>query len=318
MTLPYTLRLICLLAVVTGALHAALQGALAANARRVTRRLRGWPARQRERVLLLVQMGPPVAALLFAGAFCAPEYLRHEANHATEGVSWACLTAACAALVWFGATAASGMRVWLRTVRLTRACRRAATVVRRHAGIPVLAVSESEAVLALAGVRRPVILVSQALLGSDGLDEAALQVALDHERVHALRRDNWKLLALQFVPRLPGSDWLEQWQIAADCAADDDAAQGDVERRLLLAETLVRVARGAGPRRPPVLCTALTSGEAGLQERVERLMGDRAEARGTSGATIAAMAMIAAAALAAALSASPWIYGVCERILHLG
>ncbi|MGB9144567.1 MAG: hypothetical protein WCC14_01985, partial [Acidobacteriaceae bacterium] len=87
MTLPYTLRLICLLVVVTGVVHAALQGALTANARRVMRMLRGWPARQQERILLCLQMGPPAAALLFAGALCAPQYLRHEANHAAEGVS---------------------------------------------------------------------------------------------------------------------------------------------------------------------------------------------------------------------------------------
>ncbi len=318
MTLPYTLRLICLLLVVTGALDAALQGALAAYARRARLLLQGWSAEQRERILFWFQAGPPAVALLFAGAFCAPQYLRHEANHAAEAVSWGCLMAACAALVWFGATAASGLRVWLRTVRFARACRRTATPVRRHAGIPVLAVSESEAVMALAGFRRPAILVSEALLERDGLGEAALEVALDHERAHARRRDNWKLLALQFVPRLPGSRWMQHWQIAADCAADEDAAQGDVERRLLLAETLVRVARRARPRRPTVLCTALSSGEAGLQERVDRLIGARAEVRGTRAATMVATLTIAAGALAAALSASPWIYGVCERILHLG
>jgi len=318
MTLPYTLRLICLLVVVTGVVHAALQGALTANARRVMRMLRGWPARQQERILLCLQMGPPAAALLFAGALCAPQYLRHEANHAAEGVSWACVALACAALIWFAATAASGLRVWLRTVRFTRACRRSATVVGRHAGIPVLAVSESEAVVALAGFRRPAILVSRKLLERDGLGEEALQVAFEHERAHAQHRDNWKLLALSFVPQLPGSGWMQHWQIAADCVADDDAAQGDVERGLLLAETLVRVARCAGRRGRPVLCTALSSGEAGLRERVERLTGEREELPGTRGATIAAMMVFAAVAIAAAVSASPWVYEVCERILHLG
>lgn len=318
MTLPYTLRLICLLAVVMGVILAALQGALAANARRVLRMLRGWPARQQERILLCLQTGPAAAALLFAGAFCAPQYLRHEANHAAEGVSWGCVALACMALLWFGAAAASGLRAWVRTMRFTRACRRSATVVRRHAGIPVLAVSESEAVVALAGFWQPVILVSRRLLESDGLDEAALQVALDHERAHAQHRDNWKLLAMSFVPRLPGSGWMQDWQFAADWAADDDAAQGDVERSLVLAETLVRVARLVGRRGRPVLCTALSSGEAGLQERVERLTGEREELPGTRGATIAMMVVLAAGAIAAAVSASPWVYDVCERILHLG
>ena len=319
MNLPYILRLICLLAVVTGALDVVVQGALAPNARRVLRMLRAWPARQQERILFSLQIGPPVAALLFAGAFCAPQYLRHEANHAAEGVSWSCVVAACAALVWFGASLASGLRAWVRTMRFTRACRRSSAVVRSHAGIPLLAVNESDAVVALAGFWRPVILVSQRLLERDGLDEAALQVALDHERAHAKHWDNWKLLALSFVPRLArGGTWLEHWQHAADWAADDDAAQGDMERRLLLAETLVRVARCAGRRGRPVLCTALSSGEAGLQERVERLIGDRAEVPATRGAMIAAMVVFAAGAIAAAVSASPWVYGVCERILHLG
>lgn len=318
MILPYTLRLICLLVVMTGVVHAALQSALAANTRRVQRMLRGWPARQQERILLCLQMGPMAAALLFAGALCAPQYLRHEANHAAEGVSWGCVALACAALAWFGTTAVSGLRVWLRTLRFTRACRRSATLVRRHAGIPVLAVSESEAVVALAGFRRPAILVSRKLVAGDGLDEEALRVAFEHERAHAKQRDNWKLLALQFVPKLPGSAWMQQWQITADWAADDDAAQGDVERRLLLAETLVRVARCAGRRGRPVLCTALSSGEAGLQERVERLTGEREELPATRGTTIAAMVMLAAGAIAATVSASPWVYEVCERILHLG
>lgn len=320
MNLPYALRLICLTAVVTGLMAAALEGLLAAGAGRVLRLLRGWSARQRERALFRIQMAPLTMALLLAGAVCVPEYVRYEPRGTTEGVSGTCVAMAGLALLWLTWRVPGALLAVLRTAMLTRVWRRTADETRR--GVPVVTVERAGATVALAGLTRPVILVSRE--ARETLSEAAMEVALDHERAHAAHGDNWKLLALRLLPRMPwtftgGGRWMRLWQEAAEWAADDAAAGGVRERRLLLAETLVRVARAAGAPGTGIIQTALSCGEAELAARVERLVGC-APRSGEAGAGrwVPAALLALAAGVASAAAAAPWVYEVSERILHLG
>lgn len=324
MNLSYTFRLLCILTVAAGLVTAALQMLLSLNARILLRRLEASGARRRERILYLVQVAPLLLGCFVAGALCLPEYLRWEPAHETEPVSWVCLLLTAGVALWFGSAILRGLRAALRTLRFARACRRSGRIVEpAGSGIPVRALVDPNPPVCLIGFLHPLVVISTDLLEAGGLHPGALDVALDHERAHALHRDNWKLLSLCFLPRLPRrfgrSDfWQQHWQKAADWAADDDAARGDPARSFLLAEALVRTARAVRGSSGSVLCTALTSAEAGLATRIDRLLRPPQASR--SGGASLSFGLGAAVFLAVGASAIvfPWIYSLSERILHLG
>lgn len=325
MSLPYMLRLFCLVAVVTGLVHAILQAAIAVKARGILRLLGPLSARARERALYLIQTAPLAAALLFVGACCIPEYLRNEPDSGTEGVSRLCLVLAAMALAWFGSSLLRGLRMMLRTARLRQALRPSESVQSVSEGtLPMLMVEEPKHLVALVGLFRPVILISQDM--AETLHGRALAVALDHEKSHARQWDNWKLLSLSFLPRLPltGGRWMQLWQEAAEWAADEDAVGSDSSRRLLLAETLVRVARRASLPEPALIQTALSCAAANLETRVMRLLreplSDEANpgTRRRSRSLFLLLGVLLIACLGIALAFSPWIYAASESLLHLG
>ncbi len=319
MTLSYTLRLLCLLAVVTGTVTALVQILLACNARFVSRHLETAAARSRERVLYVLQIAPLFVAVLVGGALFLPEYLLYEPTRGAEPVSWLSLVLAAAVGLWFGTAALRGLRIALRTLRFIAACRRCGRSVPQAGRLtPILALTEPILPVALIGFLRPFILISADLLEAGGLNSGCLQVALDHERSHALHHDNWKLLSLSFLPRLPADPWQRHWQRVADWAADDDAVSGDPARSLLLAEALVRTARLVQGSRVRLICTALTSTEAGLAARIDRLLRPRQASRPTGTSLSLALGGLLLVAVAAAVIATPWVYSLSESFLHLG
>jgi hypothetical protein len=321
MTLSYTLRLVCLLTVVFGLVHVASQIVLSVNARPILWLLSSTTARGRERFLYLVQVAPPLLAIFFAAALCLPEYMRYEPTRESEPVGWPCLILAAAVALWFGLALLRGLRIGLRTHRFNAACRRSGRIAQQisHA-IPVLAISEANPPVGFIGFLRPRILISAEMLETGGLHHGALQVALDHERSHAVHLDNWKLLSMGFLPRLPADPWMQHWQSAADWAADDDAVRGDAIRSFLLAEALVCTARAVRKARPSVICTALTSAEAGLAIRVDRLLHPQRSCDYPSfslhlGLASGLLLLIGGAAVATSPST---LYSLFEHILHLG
>jgi hypothetical protein len=318
MILSYGARLICLLTVVAGLVYAAVQFALFCGAPFLMRRLDAASSRRRERLLYLLQIAPALLAIFVAGAVCCPEYLRHEPTRNNEPVGWITLLLAAAVCIWFGSALLRGVCINLRTLRFARACRRSGRVIDRSSCAPLRALAETTPPLVLVGFLRPFIIISEALLEPGGLNSGSLQVALDHERAHALQFDNWKLLTLYFLPRLHGDAWRRQWQAAADWAADDDAVGGDAARSLLLAEALVCTARLVKPARSTVICAALTSAEAGLAARVDRLLRPRWVSPSAPNSLLLGLASLVFLAIGAAAGVSPWIYSACEQILHLG
>lgn len=322
MNLPYLLRLTCLLVVVVGMTQIILQLLLALNARRILRLLQAVAARQRERTLYLLQVGPVLTALLFAGVICVPQYVRHEPGVAAERVGWICILLASAVLLWFGTAVARGLRVVARTLRFVHASRLAGqdSGIRR-AGIPVILLPHGCHV-ALTGFLNPVILVPRNLLESGGLSEEALGLALDHERAHAVCMDNWKLLSLSFLPLLQlvsrGTTWFQHWQIAAECAADDDAVRGDPARCLLLADTLLKIARTTHPLHSPMICAALITRNEELTVRIDRLIRYPVFCSESRRSLVPRCIAVTLAVIGAAVAMSPWVYGISELILHLG
>jgi beta-lactamase regulating signal transducer with metallopeptidase domain len=320
MTLSWTLRLLCLLLVVAGLSLAFSQIALALASRWILSRLDSLTARWRERILYLLQIGPVLFAAVMAAALCLPAYLRGETNVESERVGSLFLLAAALTALWFGGALLRGLRIAIRTLRFARICRRYGQRLHHNSDIPLLAVPDPGPPLRLIGFLHPLILVSPSM---STLAPEALNLALAHERSHAAHRDNWKLLTLSFLPRLdrplPGCDpWNQHWHRAADWAADDDAVRGDSARSLLLAETLVAVARAANSSHAPYICTALATADAALAVRIDRLLHPRHDLRSSGSSLLIGLAVLALSGAVALSTLSPWIYELCERLLHLG
>ncbi len=318
MTLSYSLRLFCLLTVSAGFVCAALQVVLSCCAGFLIGRLHAAASRRRERILFLLQIAPMILAIFVAGTLCFPEYLRHEPARATEPVGWIPLLVAVSVCIWFGAALIRGLRTTLRSVFFAGACRDSGRVIRPIRGLPLLAVSQPVLPLALVGFFRPFVVISEKLMDPGRLAPAALQVALDHERAHHHHFDNWKILFLCFLPRLPGEPWLREWRSAADWAADEDASCGDPARSLLLAEAVVRTAGLARRAAPDVICAALASADIALAVRVDRLLHPPRASRSAERSLVPVLAGLVLFTILAAAVACPWIYGASEYILHLG
>jgi len=318
MTLSYGPRLFCLLTVVAGLVYTLVRVALFCAARFLLRRLQSARPRLRERVLYVLQIVPALLAIFIAGALCLPEYLRHEPTRNAERVGWITLLLVATVCIWFGSVFLRALRITLRTLSFSRTCRIIGRIVDLGGDLPFLALAEPLPPLGLVGFFRPFVIVSENLLEPGNLESGSLQVALDHERAHARQFDNWKLLSLCFLPRLPGDSWRRHWQAAADWAADDDAGCGDPARRLLLADALVRTARLAKPSPSHVICAALTGAESDLSVRIVRLLCPGQHSPSDLNSLLPGLAGVALLTVCAVACASPWVYTACEQILHLG
>jgi hypothetical protein len=325
MALSYSLRLVCLIVVSAGLLQLVLELLLWIGSPLLLRFFASLPIRRRERALYVVRLAPFVLALLITVSFCVPWYLSNETNFAAERIGSLCLLLAAAVSVWYGVSAFGGLRIALRTALFTRACLRDGQGIATSPDeTPILTFAGPAHRVALVGLVRPFIFISRSLVEDGGLDPLALEVVLDHERSHAIQRDNWKLLSLRCVPRLnlrlsAGSTWMQLWQNAAEWAADEDAVRGNSVRAFQLAETLVFFSVHAAARATKIASTALVSREADLVTRVERLINRDAgsTAQDNRNAAVALWTLLLAAALFLA-TLTPWLHELPEHLLHLG
>ena len=324
MILSYAGRLMCAGVVVVGLIHLVVEGFLWVVSPWALRMADGLPARQRERLLYTINVLPMLAAVTLTCAVCVPQYVRSESNLDPEAISLWCIAGAIAVGIWYCSSLLRGGMIAARTSSLMRSCRRnsvATSFVRT--GLRILSYPGKAYSVALVGLFQPVIMISESLLGEGGLSEAAIDVVLDHEVSHARELDNWKLFSLFCLPGLPlrlrnGLTWPQMWQSAAEWAADDDAVRSDSSRVLLLAETLVAVARRSGPQANRV-CMALACGEAGLAARVNRLI-DRPYRAGVSHGRNRAwgLAMGLAGLVGATVGVVLAFGGLMERLIRLG
>jgi len=324
MILSYAGRLLCVAAVMTGLIHLVVESLLWMAAPFVLRMSEPLPARQRERILYALQLVPMAAALFLACAVCVPHYVRTETNHGAEGVGWFCVAGAVVVGIWYGFALACGLAVAARTAIFARSCRRASNQVSLvRAATPILSLPGGAYGVALVGLFRPFILISESLLGEGGLNGAAMEIVLAHEFSHAKHLDNWKLFSLYCLPTLRltlrnGRTWSELWRGAAEWAADDDAVRGDSARVLVLAETLVAVARRAA-HRPHRVCMALECREADLAARIDRLIGlHRNASAGRSWGAVCGVVAGVAGLVGAMVGVMLTSHDLLEHLLHLG
>ena len=320
MSLTYLERLICLIAVVGGTVHAGTELVLHLIAPFVLRLIESLRSRQRERFLFAMQGIPLLAGMFVTGALCVPQYLRTETNLGSERISSVCVLAALLIALWYGIAALRGVRIALRTMSFLRSMKRAGGHNAFFYRSTPVVVCPGMSGVALAGLLRPHILLSEDLAGASGLSGIALEIVLDHECSHARQFDNWKLFALNFVPTLglkAARTWMELWQSAAEWAADDDAVKGESSRLLVLAETLVAVARTASPH-PPMVWATLASANAELAARIDRLLVPRAEVRtARPGYVLWMLAMLLIGVVGLSVSRELPLHDVPEHVLHL-
>lgn len=270
MTLPYYLRLLCLCLSAFFVVHALawLGGrALAVGAVRVAGTMRPDTA---SRFLFAVRLAPVAVALFFVVGFCVPSYLWLEPQLPDERVGWFCLGAAVLGATAWLTSLARGLTAVVRTERYLRNC---ASDFDGTTGMFVL--PESSAVMAVAGVVHPRLVVSQGVL--DALNAEEQDAAFRHEVAHRMSRDNIKklffLLAPDIVPFVRSMGSLERaWATFTEWAADDHAVDGNQERAISLATALVKVAKLRAIPVPACLMSSLMDDSRDLEARVNRLL----------------------------------------------
>jgi Zn-dependent protease with chaperone function len=276
MIAPYALRLVGLCLGSFFLVNAVLGLAMSLASRAAIRIAETMRPRSAARFLFVLRLLPLLLGVGAVLGLCVPSYLWFEPQASSERIGWACLTLALLAVAgWLLSIArvACAIAVSLR-------CHRAWQQAGRMAQLSgdtchALVVKKDVPLLALAGVLRPRLVISDGVLRS--LSAEQLDVALQHENAHRVSRDNLKRLLLLLAPApLPfvhGFSLLEQaWVKFSEWAADDEAARGESFRALSLAAALLCVARmGTGPRLS-LLHTSLAAGDRDLSARIDRLL----------------------------------------------
>jgi len=274
---PYLLRLLCLCFASFFAVNAAAGFLISFVSRAAVRLAESMRACSAARFLFAVRVLPCVLGIVAVLALCVPSYLWLEPQAASERIGWACLALALLGAATWLVSLARVSRALAFSIRFNRTWKQAGCETHLHGELSKAVVVEKDApLLALAGIFRPRLLVSHAVLRSLSAEE--LELALQHENAHRTSRDNLKrlflILAPAPVPLLRSSSSIERrWAQFSEWAADDEAVRGDSHRALSLAGVLLRVARmGAAPRLS-FLHTSLCADDRDLSARVERLLG---------------------------------------------
>ena len=276
MSLPYSLRLLCLCCASFFMIHLALAVATRLSAGTVMRMAERLKPSSAARLLFAVRMLPFTLTLFAVLAFCIPSYLWLEPEATGEKVGFVCfLTAVLGAAIWALAI--------VRVVHAVRGTARYLHRCERHGQqismpgetAPALLLRDKSPVLAVAGVVHPRLVISRRVMR--GLTADQIDAALRHERAHRSSGDNLKrflmLLAPDVLPFMRGFATLERsWAKAIEWAADDQASAGDPRRALSLADALVRVARMGNKPQLSYLTSSLMADDHDLSERVDRLL----------------------------------------------
>jgi hypothetical protein len=264
-------------------------------------------------MLFTLRILPNVLSVLIILAICIPSYLRFEPRTAQEEVGWLCIAVALLGLAFFG----------LAIYRALSALIRSAFYVRRVAGSDRLvhgtkvSVVRQSAGLALSGIVRPRLLISERAIAELSSDQLA--VALRHEDAHRASRDNLKRLLILLSPAIvPGIRALEvAWAKYAEMAADDQAAAGNAERAVALAEALLLVARQQSGIGLPTLVASLIDSQDDLAVRVRRLLQpcEQTGPQFRSGVVTIAGSALLFAAIAINPDAQLFVHHLLERLL---
>ena len=326
MSLPYTLRLLCLCGASFFMIHLALALAMrlsAGTAERFAERLKPSAG---ARLLFAVRMLPLTLTLFAILAFCIPSYLWLEPDATGEKVGFlCCFMAVLGAAIWTTSL--------VRVVHAVRGTTRYLHSCERHGKrinvpgetAPALLLKDASPVLAVAGVVNPRLVISRRVVR--GLTREQIEAALSHERAHRTAGDNLKrfliLLAPDILPFLRGFKKLERsWAKVTEWAADDHATAGDSRRALSLADALVRVAKMGNKPQLSYLSSSLMADDHDLEERVDRLLRPQPAPEKPAKALIPFVSATAGLMLASLAVVAAWpaslsvVHRALEQLIH--
>jgi len=323
MIFHYASRLLCLCLASFFLVNAVVGLTTVFASRAAVRMAESMRSRSAARFLFIARVLPCALGTGAVLALCVPSYLWLEPQASSERIGWVCLMLAFLGVTgWLGSTARVA-RALAASVLFDRAWRRAGceTLLPGESSKAVI-VEKDAPLLALVGVFRSRLVVSQAVLRSLSAEE--LHLALQHENAHRISRDNLKrlflLLAPSPIPFLRGFSSMERgWAKFSEWAADDEAVRGDSHRALSLAAALLRVARMGTAPRLSFLHTSLCAGDHDLSARVDRLLRVQPrQAKPPSRArSLAIGSSLGMAGFVAALLAWPAILSSVHRLLEL-
>ena len=276
----YELLGICLVLAALLTINAIASTVAAACAALLQPALERRSARTRAEILFALRVGPTALALLSVTLFLVPSYLGYEPYKTSEIVSKK--LAALAILSALGVTLALWrvLRSWLATRALLQEWLDGAVQIKLSGtSIPTFRISNPFPIIAVVGIIRPRLFIATSVL--ETLSEDELSAAIAHEGGHLAGHDNFKrsLLracrdALMIVPC--GRSLDRAWAEAAECAADEHAAQQSAAVALNLASALVKIAKmvPVGARATVPLAAFLVGVEEtrGVKARVRRLL----------------------------------------------
>jgi hypothetical protein len=276
MMLSYLPRLACVAFACFFLVHLVTTLILTLNVRRAIRMASAYPPVRAARFLLTIRLLPLAFSAFVTLGLCIPSYLWFEAEPFEEPVGLACLLMAAVGLASCGFACAQALRAGFRSFLFARRCRRAGRpILATDPYPPALVLAGSAPFLALTGIVRPRVVVSEAILNA--LPEEELSMVFRHESAHRRSHDNLKrlcfLIAHGMMP-VPGNcrELERRWMTFAEYAADDEAVDGDSKRSLALASALVRVARFGAGRATSAVAASYFADACDLSARVDRLL----------------------------------------------
>ena len=232
---------------------------------------------------LALRLSPALVSTLFVVVVFLPSYWRYEPRDFVEGFDVSLTALAIAATAIIGSALVRGVTAWRRAARRTAEWMRTARpFALSGVSIRAFAIDTDAPIMALVGVLRPRLLITQPVL--DALTDEELSATVAHELGHRRAFDNLKRLAMRAAPDLLSATRVaraleRRWAVASEHAADQGVGDGD-RARCALAAALVKVARLTPPVTPmgePI--SALVDG-GDITSRVQRLLDAPTARRG--------------------------------------
>lgn len=282
-------------------------GALARRAARM-------PAPRRARLLFAIRILPAAMAITSAFAIALPIFLWFEERDTVEPVSRTLAFAAAFGTCLLARGAWRAVAAWRATAAFVGAAERCGRRLDGlEARLPAYAIEDAFPTVAVAGIFRPRLFVSERVLREFPAPEIAAMVA--HECAHVAARDNVKRLLMRASPDLFAHAGVERaWAAAAEEAADATAATMGASVRLDLARALVRVARLAAPSAPQLASAFYAGGS--IDHRVRRLV-DPPPAATSRRWPAAVLPIVFFAAVWAIVTAAPALHALMESAVRL-
>ena len=236
-------------------------------------RLERYSAGSRAALLFRMRLLPAALASIASLAIALPIFLAYEPLDSEESLSLtlSALAAAGSVLIARGMWRATLAWHATRAVRLSWQAR-GRRVTGFDTSLPLFAIDESFPTVAVIGVFKPALFISERVLRECPLEE--IRAMLRHEAAHVTVRDNLKRFLIRACPDTlrRGGALDRAWALAAEEAADAAAVANQPGAAVELAQALIRVARLAPTAPAPELASAFYLGGS-IEARVRHLIG---------------------------------------------